>query len=151
MPHSSALLTPTRAPHARLLKHWEGRIVSLLALVRHPHAHHMLTCSLAGLHASSSFSSLAFFLVLFSLLLLSPLTSLALFLSLLSPQNGPSIRFISAGHLTGAVCPKLTPSHLRTFTMTTHALFKKAVIGARERTFLRKNNGVRQSSQKKCV
>ena len=35
MPHLlAALLTPTRTPHARLLKHWVGRIVSL-ALVRH--------------------------------------------------------------------------------------------------------------------
>ena len=44
MPHSSALLTPTRTPHACLLKHWEGRIVSL-ALVRYPRVYHMLSCS----------------------------------------------------------------------------------------------------------
>ena len=75
MPHSlSALLTPTRTPNARLLKHWEGRIVSLVP-VRHPHAHHMLACSLAGSHTSSlarfsgsrlpsCISTLAFFLSL---------------------------------------------------------------------------------------
>ena len=81
----------------------------------HPHVHHTLACSLVGLHTSSlvrffpcalqlslsfSFSSpsysfsLVFFLVLFSLFLL------------LSPQNGPPIRFISAARLSGRrVCP----------------------------------------------
>ena len=74
VPHSlSALLSPTCAPHARLLKHWERRIVSLLALVRHPRARSLLpsrastlasfsarlpaSCSLLFSHASS----LAFF------------------------------------------------------------------------------------------
>ena len=47
---------------------------------------------------------------------------------------------------TGAVRPKLTPPHLRTVTMTTRALSKKAGVGARERMLLRKNEGGLQSS-----
>ena len=57
VPHSlSALLTPTCAAHAHLLKHWKGRTdwrIVLLALVRHPHAH-SLTSSLARSHACFS-------------------------------------------------------------------------------------------------
>ena len=170
MPHLlSALLTPTRAPHARLLKHWEGRIVSLLALVRHPHAHHTLACSLADLHASSlarffpraltpsscsllvlSSPSLSFS---FSSPLLFLLSRLAFF-SLLSPFSSHFsllrtdlqfvlyLRAVSAG----TVHPKLTPPHLCTVTMTTRALTKKAGVGARERTLLRKNKCGLQSS-----
>ena len=163
MPHSlSALLTPTRAPHARVLKHWEGRIVSL-ALVRHPHAHHTLAffssfmrlhpllarfsrlllllaswlaCPLLARFSSpslaffrpaffSSFSSLAFFFVL--LLLLSP------WLSFL-PQSGPPIRCISAGRLSGRSPPQAHDDPCAP---------KKAGVGARERTLLRKNMGGR--------
>ena len=48
MPHLlAALLTPKRAPHARLPKHWVGRIVSL-TLVRHPHVNHTLACPSTG-------------------------------------------------------------------------------------------------------
>ena len=152
MPHSlSALLTPTRAPHARLLKHWEGRIVSLVP-VRHPHAHHMLACSLAGSHASSlaRFSLARFFprafqlSLSFSLLRTYTLASfLVCFLSRL--LLGSLARFFSPSVLTSNSFyirgpsrwaqspPKLTPPHLCTVTMTTCALEKKAGVGARER------------------
>ena len=64
VPHLlAALLTPTRAPHVCLQKHWEGRIVSS-ALVRHP--------------LLARFSSLL--LVLFSLPGFPLLSSLPLFL-----------------------------------------------------------------------
>ena len=53
VPHSLSLLKPSRAPHACLLKHWKGQIVSSLALVRHPHAH-SLASSLALLHTCFS-------------------------------------------------------------------------------------------------
>ena len=94
VPHLlAALLTPACAPHARLPKHWEGRIVSLLALVRH-----LLL---------ARFSSLL--LVLFSLpgfvspRFLSPRFFLSRFspLSLFSSQNVPPVRFISLGRLRG--------------------------------------------------
>ena len=156
MPHSSALLTPTRAPHARLLKHWEGRIVSLLALVSHPHAYHKLACSLAGLHSSSLARFLSDSLLLLTLQLsLSfsfsspssfshPFTSLAsAFFSLLSPPLFSSERTSNSFYICGpsrrrSVRPKLTPPHLRTVTMTTRALSKKVGVGARERMLLRK-------------
>ena len=48
----------------------------------------------------------------------------------------------------GAVCPKLTPPHLRTITMITHALSKKAGVTAPERKLLRKNKSGLQSSRK---
>ena len=118
VPHSlSALLTPTRAPHARLLKHWEGQIVSL-ALVRHPHVHHTLVCTLPRLHASSLarflsgslLPSCASTLAFVSCLLRLPAFFFARLPShFLLPQNGPPIRFISAARLGGRrVHPKLT-------------------------------------------
>ena len=124
---------------------------------RGPHAH-LLTCRLARflllfLSGFLSLSSLCLLLLL-SPLFLSLLSSfschfsLLLLLSLFSPQNGPPIRFISAGRLGGGVRPKLTSPHLRRVTMTTCALSKKAGVGARERTLLRKNKGARQSSRK---
>ena len=124
VPHSlSALLTPTQAPHARLLKHWEGRIVSLLALVRHPHVHHTLACSLAGSHASSLACSFphALQLSLFlscaytlasSLTRLHPLLarfSRASSLTYFSLLYGPPILFISVARLSGHRVPPSSP------------------------------------------
>ena len=151
VPHSlSALLTPTRAPHARLLKHWESRIVSLLALVRYHTRTTCGACSLAGLHASSlaRFFPRALQLSL-SFWLACPL---AFFFSSERTSNslyicGPSRRAQSP--------PKLTPPHLRIITMTTHALEKgRASALAKEicaETLLRKNKGGCQHSRKKCV
>ena len=49
------------------------------------------------------------------------------------------------GQICGNYLPKLTPPHLRTVTLTTCALSKKAGVGARERMLLRKNEGGLQS------
>ena len=146
MPHSlSALLTPTRAPHARLLKHWEGRIVSLLALVRYPHTQ-SLASSLARSHplwlACPLLLSRACPLLVHSCFLSGPLawfllaslllhaSSLAFFLLFERISNsfsicGPSRRAQSP--------PKLTPPHLRTITMTTRALKKGRVQRSRNK------------------
>ena len=102
----SALLTPTRAPHARLLKHWKGRIASLLALVRQPHAHHTLACSLARFLACMLPLWLASSLACFNSLFL--FGSRALSLSS-PPQNGPPILFISVARLGGRRVPPSSP------------------------------------------
>ena len=104
MPHLlAALLTPKCAPHARLPKHWEGRIVSLLVLVRH-----LLL---------ARFSSLL--LILFSLpgflsphFLLHPLSSRFPLSRFFSSQNVPPIRFISPGRLRGCSPPQAHPAPL---------------------------------------
>jgi len=109
VPHSlSSLLTPTRAPHARLLKHWEGRIVSLLALVRHPHAH-SLASSLVGSHASS----LAHFIS--GLLLPSHASALAFFPSLLRAYTlTSSLALLHTRFFPRALTHSLPPSHAYT-------------------------------------
>ena len=106
---------------------------------RTPHTR-LLTCTLP-LWLASSLTCFHPLLARFSRFLLSPLTSLA--------SERTSNSFYIAGRLGGRrVFPKLTPPHLRTVTMTTRALSKKVGVGARERTLLRKNKGVRQSSRK---
>ena len=116
VPHLlAALFTPT--PHASLPKHWEGRIVSLLAPARHPHAHHTparpstgknetshcrrwsYTCFLLASQAYFSFSSPPW--------LSFSLSSLPLF-----SQNVPLVRFISPGRLRGCSPPQAHPAPL---------------------------------------
>ena len=121
--------TLTRAPHARLPKHWEGRIVSLLALVRHP-----LLARFSFSSPSLAFFRPAFFHLRFPLSRFSPHRTYLPFVLYL--------RAVSAG----VVRSKLTPPHWRTVTMTTRALSKKAGVGSRERLLLRKNGGRLQSS-----
>ena len=101
VPHSlSALLTPTCAAHAHLLKHWKGRTdwrIVLLALVRHPHAH-SLTSSLARSHAC------------FSRFLPAHFLSRIIFF-LFFERTFPII-FIYAAHLGGAESPQAHPAPL---------------------------------------
>ena len=111
--------------------------MSLLALVRH-----LLL---------ARFSSLL--LVLFSLpgflsphFLSSPLSSRFNLYRFSPHRTYLSFVLYLRAVFVGAVRPKLTPSHLRTVTMTTRALSKKAGVGARERMLLSKNEGGLQSS-----
>ena len=137
------LLTPTRTPHARLPKHWEGRIV-LSVLVRHPllarfsrpllfHLSFRFFFFLFCFSLLTLFSPHSFLSSLFSLLtLFSPHAFLPSRFSLFfSPQNVPLARFyISGPSPRGAVRPKLTSPHWRTVTMTTRALPKNVGVGA---------------------
>ena len=116
MPHLlAALLTPTRTTHS--LAEALGRTNCLVVGAGQTPA----SCSLLKLTSHSLLPPWLSFALL-------SLSSLPLF-----PQNVPLVRFISLGHLRGSVHPKLTPPHLRTVTMTTRALSKKAGVGARER------------------
>ena len=172
MPHSlSALLTPTRVPHTRLLKHWKGQIVSLLALVRHPHAHSLastlvrshscsrarflLASSLARLPASCSLvltrsrflsGSLACFLLA---------SLLAHFLSCFLSLERTSNSFYICGPSRRAQSPaKLTPPHLRTVTVATRTLEKGRVSASVKEMCVNvaeEKKGGHQRSRKKYV
>ena len=129
----------------------------MLALARHPHAHHTLACRSTGndklsrcrrwsdtrfllasqAYFSFSSPSLSFFHPAFfrSAFFHLPLFSLPLFSSERTSRSFLYLRAIFAG----AVRPKLTPPHWRTVTMTTRALSKKEGVGAHERLLLRKN------------
>ena len=110
MPHLlAALLTPTRAPHARLPTHWEGRIVSLLALVRHPLLARFSSLLLI-LFSLPGFLSPAFFPLCFPLAFafLSPAFLLTLFLL----RTYLSLVFISPGRLRRCSPPQAHPAPL---------------------------------------
>ena len=166
MPHLVALLTPTRAPHARLPKHWKGELslqrwsdtrflVASLALCffLSPFAFPLLTFSLQTL-SLHTFSPFRLFLLRTSLSSQNvPLSLFPHFFYIserLSSQNVPhafSCSFLYRRAVsTGAVRPKLTPPHWGTVTMTTRALSKKVGVGALERMLLRKNEGGLHSS-----
>ena len=117
VPHLlAALLTPTHVPHARLPKHSEGQIVSS-ALVRHPLLGRFSRLLLFPL--SFRFSSPHFF----------SSVSLSLQNTSLSLQNVSLTLSLARFYIPGlsprgAVCPKLTPPHWGTVTMTIRALKK---------------------------
>ena len=95
---------------------------------------------LPWLSFSLSFAPLSFasaFPLAFPLAFLSPAFLLRMYLSFVVYLWAVSV---------GAVCPKLTPPHLRMVTMMTRVLSKKVSVGARERMLLRKYKGGLQSS-----
>jgi len=158
VPHSWRCCSYPHAPHARLLKHWEGQIVSLLALVRHPHVHHKLAffSSFARLHPLlARFSRLLLVFFLLPWLSFTPLSFASAFLSLLSPPlSSPectSNRFISPGRLHGSSPTQAHPAPLAHGYHDDPCTLKKAGVRARERMLLRKNEGGLQSSRKNIV
>ena len=116
----AALLTPTRAPHARLPKYWKGKlslrrwsdtrllVTSLALCFFSPHFFSSERISFSPERPSFAFSSRFFYIS-----------------ERLSSQNVPHAFSRSFLSPRGAVRPKFTPHHWGTVTMTTHALSKK--------------------------